>query len=353
MKKKIVIAYGTRPEAIKLFLLVKALSKKYEVITIFTGQHQDLIDNTLIPKPDYSIMVKQPMWIEALRDIFIAEQPNLVICQGDTDSALAIAMAGFYNKIPVGHVEAGLRSHNINSPFPEEFNRIVIDKISDYHWCPTTQNAFNCLQEGLSNIIITGNTIVDTVNYLKPKISTNNNIIVTLHRRENECYFKGMLTQINDLALEYDSYNFVFPVHPNPIISGKTSILKAKNIQIIEPLPYSDMLRLIASCTGIISDSGGICEEACALNKKILICRDSTERSEAIDCGIGKLVGCKIKDNFNWLLEPSKTIANPFGAGNAVDAIVQSLFANTNQQWLKTVKTVKMTKEQKLRMLSI
>ena len=271
--------------------------------------------------------------LEELERIFLIEKPDLIIVQGDTNSSLCAAKAAFYNQIPVGHVEAGLRTYNLNSPFPEEYNRQVISKISHYHWCPNENNAENLRREGIeNNIIISGNPIVDMIADLKKngtlQVKENSNkVAITLHRRENKEKFATILEQINSLAENYPELEFVFPAHPNPIIQKHLDVLKHENIRVIKPMKYLDFLRLLAESRFIISDSGGIQEEAVCLGKKILICRENTERQEVIDAGIGRLVDTEILQNIKWALNPIEieNYKNPFGDGTACDIIIQSL----------------------------
>jgi UDP-N-acetylglucosamine 2-epimerase (non-hydrolysing) len=226
---KIAICFGTRPEVIKLAPLIPVLSEYFNVITVFTGQHTSLYNDvsSLIPKVDYSIDLENKNNIDIyskippkILDIFNKENPDLVIVQGDTSSAYSIALTAFLNKIKIGHVEAGLRTYNIISPFPEEFNRQMISKIATYNWCPSQESYDNLLKENIyGKLFITGNTIVDIVRkYCSNNITKNNRIIITLHRRENELAFLKILNEIDIVANNNKDLDFIFPVHPNPII---------------------------------------------------------------------------------------------------------------------------------------
>jgi UDP-N-acetylglucosamine 2-epimerase (non-hydrolysing) len=334
---KILICFGTRPEVIKLSPLIPVLSGHFNVITVFTGQHTSLYNDvsSLIPKVDYSINLENKNNIDIysklpskILDIFNKENPDLVIVQGDTSSAYSIALTAFLNRIKIGHVEAGLRTYNIMSPFPEEFNRQMISKIATYNWCPSKESHDNLLKERIyGRIFLTGNTIVDVVKkYCSNNIIKNNEIIITLHRRENESIFLKILNEIDIVANDNKDLDFIFPVHPNPIIRSKVGTLRSKNINICNPMGYIDFLKKIEMCRGIITDSGGIQEESICLGKKILICRDTTERQECIKLGIGKLIGSDICKNFYWLLKDEIIeYENPLGNGYSSEEILNTL----------------------------
>jgi UDP-N-acetylglucosamine 2-epimerase (non-hydrolysing) len=336
---RIAVCFGTRPEIIKLAMLSQKLRKYHDVSNIFTGQHSSLFDDVkhLIDVIDFSISIPKDQNVislysiltEKLGEIFLREKFDLVIVQGDTASAYAASLAAFLCNIKVGHVEAGLRTHNLFSPFPEEFNRQMISKIAEYNWCPSAIAYKNLQDEHINGkILLTGNTIVDFVQSFcnKIPISETNDIIVTLHRRENTNVFENVLNQLNSVAEAHPYLNFIFPVHPNPIIREKVKILAARNIFVQSPMKYEDFLARLSSCRGIISDSGGIQEEAVCLRKKMLVCRNTTERMEAVNCGISRLVYDNITDNFGWLLEPIlHKYINPYGEGNACEKIIETI----------------------------
>jgi UDP-N-acetylglucosamine 2-epimerase (non-hydrolysing) len=339
VKYKIAICFGTRPEIIKLCLLSKKLSNKYDVVNIFTGQHHSLFENVkhLIPNIHYLLPIGEyenltllyADLIKNLYELFNRIKPDLVIVQGDTASAYCASFCAFIMGIKVGHVEAGLRTYDLQSPFPEEFNRQIIDKMSYYHWCPSTSSVRYLLKENVGGkIILTGNTIVDLINsiFQNQKAECNNDIIITLHRRENSDVFENILNQIAILSSKYNNLNFIFPAHPNPIIQKYLKNLKGR-INVIKPLQYEDFILLLRNCRGIISDSGGIQEEAICLKKKILVCRDNTERPEAVDIGISKVVGIDIMNNFDWLISSDAEInfVNPYGDGDACDKIIENI----------------------------
>lgn len=339
---KILFCFGTRPEIIKLAMLVNKCSKLFDVKTVFTGQHVSLFDAVkhLIPRIDFHIQVPKDrnlnelssLIMAELNSIFLKEKPDLVVVQGDTTSALCAALCAFHLGIKIGHVEAGLRTYDLSSPFPEEFNRQAISKMAFYNWCPSEGAAKNLYDEGAPGIIfLTGNTIVDYIREhdYRSHITYGNDVIVTLHRRENEFLFSKILAELNVVALMHPELKFIFPCHPNPIIRSKLFILKASNIKIIEPMGYEDFLELLAGCKCIITDSGGIQEEALCFKKRVLVCRDNTERIEGVNVGLCKLVGDNIMANFNWALLPVDfDVVNPYGDGYACNKIVDILNAN-------------------------
>ena len=333
----ILICYGTRPEVIKLASLINLLKKrKINFKTVFTGQHSDLYNDvkSLIPKPNYELKIMKKN--QSLNDILInisndfvkilkKEKPDLVIVQGDTTTVLTCALNAFYTGVDIGHVEAGLRSYNLLSPYPEEGNRQVVSRISTYNWAPTKIAVENLKKENISNIFLTGNTIVDACKMHMYPIKYNNKILITLHRREN--FGEKIIKLFNELSIaaqKYDNIEFIFPMHPNPNIQKHKSLLK--NIKIINPLEYSELLKLLSEVKFVISDSGGIQEECASFKKKILVCRDNTERPEGVEAGFAKIIGTNILDNFNWANKNYKWNGNnPYGQGNAAKKIIKSL----------------------------
>jgi UDP-N-acetylglucosamine 2-epimerase (non-hydrolysing) len=229
----------------------------------------------------------------------------------------------------VGHVEAGLRTYDIKSPFPEEFNRQMISKIADYNWCPSELSVDNLKKENaIGEIIYTGNTLNDLIIELYDKSFKFDRptIIVTLHRRENKNHFIKIINDLNLIAAENKDFDFVIPVHPNPNIKEKVSLFNQNNILVIEPVNYSKFINMIGACHGIITDSGGIQEEAIFFNKKVLVCRNSTERPEGETIGLFKLVHDKIYENFDFLKDKSKlTYNNPYGNGDSCKKIIRSI----------------------------
>jgi UDP-N-acetylglucosamine 2-epimerase (non-hydrolysing) len=340
---EIAICFGTRPEIIKLSMLSQALSKHFEVINVFSGQHSSLFEDVkhLMPdiqeqflyEPSKNLSQTYSSLLGNFQKCFEKISPDLVIVQGDTATAFCAAFCAFLNGIKIGHVEAGLRTNRINSPFPEEFNRQMIDKISTYNWCPTEDAARNLIN-GNGLVYVTGNTIVDLIYQIcKPEdITYNNEIVITLHRRENKDVFRNILIQINEVANLHPELRFIFPVHPNPIIQDQLSVITASNIDIKEPMKYECFIELLQKCRGIITDSGGIQEEAVCLRKKALVCRHNTERQEGVTIGLCKLVGGNVRDNFEWLLVPFEgNYDNPYGNGDACVKIINSILYNSKK----------------------
>ena len=275
--------------------------------------------------------------------------PDLVIVQGDTTSAFVGALSAFYKKIPVAHVEAGLRSFDMHHPFPEEYNRRIASLSTKYHFAPTNISKENLLNENINekNIFTVGNSVIDTLHYFinsnqidkhtyinsKLRGLDEKNVLITCHRRENHDYLENLIEAIDELSEEYSDLNFIWPVHPNPNVKNKVlnSSLKYKgNVFITEPLEYLDLIKVIATSEKIISDSGGIQEEAPTFKKAVLILRETTERPEAVDNGLSILVGMNknnILDAFkNFKPNFSSSNTNPYGDGNTSKRIIDILF---------------------------
>ena len=338
------ISYGTRPELIKLFPLINKF--KQENIphkTLFTGQHEDLIKEfeSLIDKPTYTLQntMVHKQSINSLVSKMISKCDEIikdldckVIVQGDAASSFAIALTAFNRGKEIIHVEAGLRTYDLKSPFPEEGYRKMISHISNIHLCPTIKSVENLKNEGITeNVHQVGNTIVDSCaniiekgkssQHLNELISKNNDYyLCTLHRRENIHNFESMWKQLNQLSQDK---TIIYIKHPS--VSNSKDFL-SKNIIQLDPLPYQDMVFVIDKSNGIISDSGGLQEEAICLDKNILICRDTSERPETIDSGYGKLIGSDILNNIQFLENnDKKTIKeNPYG-NNVVEKILEVL----------------------------
>lgn len=362
--KKILIIFGTRPEAIKMAPLAKELLKSFNVGICVSGQHREMLDQVLDVfniTPDYDLDVMHSkndladinsLILIGVRDVLQNFKPNMVLVHGDTTTALSAATAAFYLKIPVAHIEAGLRTYNLESPFPEEFNRRVIGLISRYHFAPTTLAKKNLLKElKLENdIFVTGNTVIDSlltiVNEYKNLdfeseiieqldfLSGKNNtlpkiVLVTGHRRENFGQgFENICYALKEIALMFPEVQIVYPVHLNPNISKPiNSILSdISNIHLIAPLSYISFVKLMEVSYLILTDSGGIQEEAPSLGKPVLVMRDTTERPEAVEAGTVKLVGTdknRIINEVTALLQNSEKylsmakIDNPYGDGHA------------------------------------
>ena len=381
--KKVLLVFGTRPEAIKMAPLVKEFQKyasDFETIVCVTGQHREMLDQVLAifdikPNYDLNIMKKgQDLYdvtarvLVGMRDVLTECQPDVVLVHGDTTTSTAAAIAAFYQQIPVGHVEAGLRTHNIYSPWPEEMNRQITGRIATYNFAPTPLSCENLLKEGVDDkkITVTGNTVIDAlywvVNKIKNDVVLNEElkqilakvgydterlvdgrklVLITGHRRENfGDGFINMCSAIRDLKNKYPKVDFVYPMHLNPNVREAIHEVFGKdlsnlgNMFFIEPLEYLSFIYLMEKATIVLTDSGGIQEEAPGLGKPVLVMRDTTERPEAISAGTVKLVGtnydkivnevCTLLDNEMEYEKMSKAV-NPYGDGLACSRIVNYL----------------------------
>ena len=383
---KIMLVFGTRPEAIKMAPLVKEFEKhcdKFETIVCVTGQHREMLDQVLQIfdiKPDYDLNImqqKQDLYdvtsrvLLGMRDILKEVQPDVVLVHGDTTTSTASALAAFYQQIPVGHVESGLRTYNIYSPWPEEMNRQITGRIATYNFSPTPLSRDNLLREGVKEqqITVTGNTVIDALYWVVDKIKNNTQlqnelketlmssgydverlndgkkmVLITGHRRENFGEgFINMCTAIKDLTSKYSDVDFIYPMHLNPNVRKPIhevfgeDLSHLGNMFFIEPLEYLSFVYLMEKSTIVLTDSGGIQEEAPGLGKPVLVMRDTTERPEALDAGTVKLVGTdyeKIVDNVSKLLEDEKEYekmskaVNPYGDGKACGRIVSFIAEN-------------------------
>jgi len=375
------LVFGTRPEAIKMAPLVKEFQKypeEFKTIVCVTGQHREMLDQVLHIFeiiPDYDLNIMKPgqdlydvtaRVLIGMRDVLKEVQPDVVLVHGDTTTSTASALAAFYQQIPVGHVEAGLRTHNIYSPWPEEMNRVITGRIASYHFSPTPLSRQNLLDEGVkeSAIIVTGNTVIDALYMVVDKIKSDKRfdeelkgilktagydinrlldgkklVLITGHRRENfGDGFVSMCRAIQTLTKKYPNVDFVYPMHLNPNVRkpihevfGETT---ADNMFFIEPLEYLSFVYLMEKSDIVLTDSGGIQEEAPGLGKPVLVMRDTTERPEALEAGTVKLVGTnydKIIGEVAVLLDDeacyermSKAV-NPYGDGLACSRIVYTL----------------------------
>ena len=338
--KKIMLVFGTRPEAIKMAPLVKEFQKHiddFETVVCVTGQHREMLDQVLTIfdiKPDYDLNIMkqgQDLYdvtsrvLLGLRDVLKEAQPDVVLVHGDTTTSTAAALAAFYQQIPVGHVEAGLRTHNIYSPWPEEMNRQITGRIATYHFAPTALSRENLLKENVadSNITVTGNTVIDALYMVVDKIKKDTSldstlcmelknagydvtrlgngrkmVLITGHRRENfGDGFIHMCQAIKTLTNKYLDVDFVYPMHLNPNVRKPIHTVFGEdlsnlgNMFFIEPLEYLSFVYLMEKSTIVLTDSGGIQEEAPGLGKPVLVMRDTTERPEALTAGTVKLVG--------------------------------------------------------------
>lgn len=362
---KILVLFGTRPEAIKLAPIIHELERKaFETIVVSSSQHQELLKpflELLDVEIDFDLRVMKknqtPNGVCArallkLDKILARENPALILVQGDTTTALAGSLAGFNRKIPVGHVEAGLRSGNLQSPFPEEMNRRLISQIAWFHFAATEDNRRNLLSEGVASerIFVTGNPVIDSLRYIlrnsKPsekieklieQTAGKKRILLTTHRRES--FGETMsdnLKVLRDFVGARKDVCLIFSVHPNPNVRRVTSEILAgiDGVHLIEPLNYTDFVELMKNSWLIVSDSGGVQEEAPSLGKPLLILRENTERPEAVGAGVAKLVGGSsrrleqmLEENYtaeDWI-KSVKEIANPFGDGTAAKQVVRVL----------------------------
>lgn len=344
----IIICYGTRPEVIKLAPVIKVLKESnLPCKTVFTGQHKELFEDvrSLVPKPDYHLDIMKPNQginqvlaaiLEKLDPILKAEKAKLVIVQGDTSTVLGAAMCAFNARIAVGHVEAGLRTYDLASPFPEEANRQVVSRIATFNWAPTNISAENLEREGIKNVLITGNTVIDTCLNFDLKPTYGNKILITLHRRENHGdRMVSMFQQLDTLAVQNPDLEFIFPMHPNPNVQKHRHLLK--HVNVTAPLNYIQMMNLLSEVKFVISDSGGIQEECAAFGKRILVCRNTTERPEGITAGFAKLIDDNIINNFDWANNnPIWNGKNPYGNGNASLKIRESIENYFEQSEIKS-----------------
>ena len=380
--KRVMLVFGTRPEAIKMCPLVKEFQKhsdEFETIVCVTGQHREMLDqvlNIFEVKPDFDLNIMkqgQDLYditarvLTGMRDVFKECKPDVVLVHGDTTTSTAAALAAFYQQIPVGHVEAGLRTHNIYSPWPEEMNRQITGRIASYNFSPTPLSEGNLKEEkAQGEIYVTGNTVIDALHMVVNKLKNDESlakeqegilkkagydvnrladgrklVLITGHRRENFGEgFIHMVTAIKDLKNKYPDVDFVYPMHLNPNVRKPIhevfgeDLSNLENMFFIEPLQYLEFVYLMEKATIVLTDSGGIQEEAPGLGKPVLVMRDTTERPEALASGTVHLVGTdyqKIMDEVSTLLEDenayekmSKAV-NPYGDGKACERIVKIL----------------------------
>ena len=381
--KKVMLVFGTRPEAIKMAPLVKEFQKNpesFQTIVCVTGQHRQMLDQVLnlfeiTPDYDLNIMKQgQDLYdvtsrvLLGMRDVLKEAQPDVVLVHGDTTTSTAAALAAFYQQIPVGHVEAGLRTHNIYSPWPEEMNRQITSRIAAYNFAPTMLSKQNLIKENVNpdTILVTGNTVIDALHQVVRKIKTDTVldaelegvlrtsgydvnrlangkklVLITGHRRENfGDGFINMCTAIKDLSRRYPEVDFVYPMHLNPNVRKPIhevfgeDLSNLGNMFFIEPLEYLSFVYLMEKSTIVLTDSGGIQEEAPGLGKPVLVMRDTTERPEALEAGTVKLVGTdydKIVNEVSALIDDQKVYekmsmaVNPYGDGLACGRITAFL----------------------------
>lgn len=363
--KKVMLVFGTRPEAIKMCPLVNEFKtrKKIKTVVCVTGQHRQMLDQVLEAfnvKPDYDLSImkdKQTLFdvttniLNRIKEVLDKEKPDVVLVHGDTSTTFVTALACFYLQIPVGHVEAGLRTYNIYSPYPEEFNRQAVSIISKYNFAPTELSKNNLINEGKdeSTIYVTGNTAIDALkttvkkDYSHPELDWAKDsklIMITAHRRENLGEpMKNMFRAIRRVMDEHPDVKAIYPIHMNPIVRETANEILGDDdrIHIIEPLEVLDFHNFLSRSYMILTDSGGIQEEAPSLGKPVLVMRDTTERPEGIKAGTLKLVGTdeeKIYSNFKLLLEDQNEYnkmskaSNPYGDGHTCERIADILEEN-------------------------
>ncbi|WP_221658060.1 non-hydrolyzing UDP-N-acetylglucosamine 2-epimerase [Bacteroides salyersiae] len=380
--RTVMLVFGTRPEAIKMCPLVKEFQKyteEFKTVVCVTGQHREMLDQVLTifdVKPDYDLNImkqEQDLYdvtariLTGMRDVLKEIRPDVVLVHGDTTTSTATALASFYQQIPVGHVEAGLRTHNIYSPWPEEMNRQITGRIATYNFSPTPLSENNLIEEKVQGkVYVTGNTVIDALHMVVDKLKNNpllaieqdrilqnagydvsrlsngkKLILITGHRRENfGDGFINMVTAIKDLTNKYPAVDFVYPMHLNPNVRKPIhevfgeDLRNLDNMFFIEPLQYLEFVYLMEKSTIVLTDSGGIQEEAPGLGKPVLVMRDTTERPEALSSGTVHLVGTdynKIVSEVSNLLDNEKEYkkmskaVNPYGDGKACNRIVRIL----------------------------
>ena len=375
-KIKIMLVFGTRPEAIKmapLYHALKACPDEFDTLVCVTAQHRQMLDQVLkvfeiIPDIDLNLMKPgqdlfdiTALTLLGMRDVLREFKPETLLVHGDTTTSVAAAMAGFYHGVPVGHVEAGLRTHNVNAPFPEEFNRQVVTRVTRWHFAPTELSRQNLLDERIApaSIMVTGNTVIDALFWVLGRIDADPKrreallkflgerlpfdwvrqrfILITSHRREN--FGNGFLQicyALKELAARYSDVHFVYPVHLNPNVQQPVNEILGDlaNVHLTDPLDYEPFVYLLKHSHIVLTDSGGIQEEAPCLGKPVLVMRDVTERPEAIEAGTARLVGAtreKIVARVTELLDDElsyKAMAsacNPYGDGKACERIISVL----------------------------
>ena len=367
--KKVVLIFGTRPEAIKLCPVVLALRKSrlFDCRVCVTGQHKEMLRQVLDVfgvEPDEDLALMRPNQtlaeltaraVTSLNSYLEREKPDIVMVQGDTTTVLCGALAAFYHKIPVAHVEAGLRTGNLYSPWPEEANRLLTTRLAKWHFCPTENNRDNLLREGIpaDDIHVVGNTVIDALMMARDKITRSpapvvsayekpegrRCVLITGHRRENFGEgFENICHAIRRLAQEFPEVDFVYPVHLNPNVREPVNRIlgdcAAGNVRLVEPQSYLPFVKLMMDADFILTDSGGVQEEAPSLGKPVLVMRETTERPEAVTAGTVKIVGLSaeaIYENAKMLLvdgaayRAMATAVNPYGDGKSVARIVEVL----------------------------
>jgi UDP-N-acetylglucosamine 2-epimerase len=325
----ILLTYGTRPEYIKINPLIdkfKLNNINYKIL--FTGQHKDIVNK----ESDYVLNFKEYSG-NRLNNILINcllipdewfKDIEYVLVQGDTTSVLGISLSAFHQKVKVIHLESGLRTYDLENPYPEELNRQVVSRVSNINFCPTEQNLTNLINEQvIGKSYVVGNTVLDNLLQYKDRCEYGNKILVTLHRRENHELIQEWFSVINELSKEYPQYEFILPIHPNPNVSKYRNLLT--NVTVIDPLSHEELIEILIKCSLVITDSGGLQEECSFFNKKCLVCRNTTERQESVDKSSFLINSPKnLKKEFEHHLR-NMTIdyVCPYGDGNSSDKIVK------------------------------
>lgn len=367
---KVMVTFGTRPEALKLAPVIRELRGRTETFDIrvcVTAQHREMLDQVLdlfSIKPDFDLNLMEPgqtlsgfaaRALTELDTLFRRQKPALVLVQGDTTTTFAAALAAFYNKAAIAHVEAGLRSFSTSAPFPEEINRRLTSHLADLHFAPTEGGRKNLLREGMDpeKIFVTGNTIVDTLQQIVRRLDSRsldpplrkcfptlpaNPILITIHRRENHGKnLQAVCEAIRELHDRLRDHHFFFPVHLHPQVNGpaRQTLAALPRVHLLPPLDYTSFVWLMRNSGLVLSDSGGIQEECCALGKRVLVMRGVTERPEALESGFATLVGCDkdriVEALIEGLRKSDLTGQNPFGDGHASERIAAILASRADQ----------------------
>jgi UDP-N-acetylglucosamine 2-epimerase len=325
----ILLTYGTRPEYIKINPLIdkfKLNNVNYKIL--FTGQHKDIVNK----ESDYVLNFKEYSG-NRLNNILINcllipdewfKDIEYVLVQGDTTSVLGISLSAFHQKVKVIHLESGLRTYDLENPYPEELNRQVVSRVSNINFCPTEQNLTNLLNEQvIGKSYVVGNTVLDNLLQYKDRCEYGNKILVTLHRRENHELIQEWFSVIDELSKEYPQYEFILPIHPNPNVSKYRNLLT--NVTVIDPLSHEELIEILIKCSLVITDSGGLQEECSFFNKKCLVCRNTTERQESVDKSSFLINSPKnLKKEFeHHLRNTTIDYVCPYGDGNSSDKIVK------------------------------
>lgn len=362
---KVMSVFGTRPEAIKMCPLVLEMEKHPEIesVVCLTGQHREMLDQVMhifgikaqydlnIMRPKQTLTTITTSVLEKMEDVLMKEKPDIVLVHGDTTTSFVVALAAFYQQIPVGHVEAGLRTYNKYSPFPEEMNRNLTGKIAELHFAPTVNNKNNLAKENITeNVFVTGNTVIDAFKttvkqnyqYKEPELQKFNLdgkrcVLMTAHRRENLGQpLQNICNAVKELATKYADLEFIYPVHLNPVVQETAHEIldDVKNVHLIPPIDVEDMHNVMDRSFLVMTDSGGLQEEAPACGVPVLVLRTETERPEAVEAGTVKVVGVEQEDivreaetliNNKDAYEKMAKAVNPYGDGHASERIVKYL----------------------------